>query len=95
MTFGRYFLGAKGYFHVNEMPDLDYINRMLDYAHDVHSLPESCAVEDEKLNQVPTFGPLWDRPRCDCKLYAYEHGGCSGPAAKRLPRGWKSGDDVA
>lgn len=71
--------------------DLDFINRMLDYAHGVHSIPESSAAADE---QEDTFGPQWDRPSCDCKLYAYEHGGCLGPAAKCLPRGWKSGDDV-
>jgi hypothetical protein len=94
MTFGRYFFGAKGFFNVKEMSDLEYINRMLDYVHDVHSLPESCAVEDEKLNQAGTYGPQWDRPSCNCKLYSYQHGGCPGPAAQRLPVGWHSGDDV-
>ena len=71
-----------------------YVNRMLDYAHDIHSLPESAAVEDEDLDQAKTFGQNWNRPVCDCDLYNYAHAGCPGPAAKRLPRGWKSGDDV-
>ena len=100
MTFGRYFFGAKGYFNVREMSDLDYINRMLDYTHLVHSLPESAAdylPEDDGTPclQERAYGPLWDRPSCDCKLYPYLHGGCPGAAAQQLPHGWKSGDDVA
>ena len=71
--------------------DLAYLNRMCDCAAGVHSLPESASGEDA---QVDVFGPLWDRPACDCKLYAYPHGGCLGATAQRLPRGWKSGDDV-
>jgi len=70
---------------------MSYIDRMLDYAHEIHSMPDSAAAPEE---QEATFGPQWNRPACDCKLYGYEHGGCPGPAAKRLPRGWKSGDDV-
>ena len=72
--------------------DLAYLNRMVDCASEVHSLPESAADDDA---QVDVFGPLWDRPVCDCKLYPYQHGGCPGAASQRLPRGWKSGDDLA
>ncbi len=70
---------------------MSYIDRMLDYAHGVHSQPDSAAVDDENLDQAKTYGSNWNRPVCDCKLYGYEHGGCPGPAAKTLPRGWKSG----
>ncbi|HUC30014.1 MAG TPA: hypothetical protein VMR80_10535 [Candidatus Acidoferrum sp.] len=86
-----YFLGGEGYFNVNAMSDLDYVNRMLDYAHGVHSLPESAA---SGVDQDAEYGAQWHRPSCACELYAYTHGGCPGAAAKRLPRGWKSGDDL-
>ena len=66
------------------------LNRMLDYARAIHSLPGCPArVKD----QDDMYGPDWNRPLCDCKVYVYEHAGCPGPAAQHLPHGWKSGDD--
>lgn len=70
---------------------MSYVDRMLDYAREIHSIPESAAAPDE---QEATFGPLWDRPVCDCKLYPQPHAGCPGQRSAGLPRVWKSGDDV-
>jgi hypothetical protein len=59
--------------------DADYLDRMLDYAQGIHSLPESAAVEDERLDQEQTYGANWNRPVCNCKRYNYAHGGCPKP----------------
>lgn len=75
------------------------LNRALDYARGIHSAPDSAAwarMEDDPsvYQQERKYGPNWARPVCDCKLYDYPHPGCPGPAAKLLPTGWKSGDDL-
>jgi len=72
--------------------DAVFLDRMLDYSNGVHSLPESCAVEDEDMDQAGVYGPQWDRAVCGCGLYPYDHAGCPGPAAQHLPVGWQSGD---
>ncbi len=77
--------------HTQALGELGYLNRMLDYCHLVHSLPESAA--DPEL-QEPAYGPAWNATNCKCGLYPYEHDGCVGPMAKQLQRGWQSGDDV-
>ena len=71
--------------------DLLFLNRMVDYAAGVRSLPESCA---KAAHQLGTFGFKWNQIECDCKLYAYPHGGCPGPRAADLPAGWRSGDNL-
>jgi hypothetical protein len=70
---------------------LAYCDRMLDYAHLVHSLPESAA---DPKQQEPAYGAAWNATNCECGLYPYEHDGCAGPMAKQLSRDWQSGDDV-
>jgi hypothetical protein len=88
--------------HTQALDELEYLDRMLDYARAIHSLPESVAVEGDGqpgkhtrrgMDQAGVYGPHWNREVCDCKLYDYPHAGTPGPAANCLPRGWKSGDE--
>jgi len=80
-------------FVANALNEIAFLDRIIDYANAIHSLPESAAVEDDSFDQAGTFGAQWNQPSCKCGLYPYQHGGCPGPAAKNLPQGWKSGDD--
>ena len=78
-------------FDPHTIDDVVFLDRMLDYSRLVHSLPESAV---DPIEQKAMFGAAWNRDVCNCKMYNHAHGGCPGPMAKYLPKGWQSGDDV-